>query len=339
MADISVIVPTRNRAAILAKTLESVGSAVQPNTPVEIIVVDNGSTDKTTDAFNEISAKFSDREWRYFYEPMPGLLSGRHKGASESKGEILSFLDDDVLLAPNWLDALQEAFADPDVALVGGPSQPRYEVTLPNWLDVLWSESDEGRSCGALSLIDFGRTVRAISPEFVWGLNFSIRKAAFQRCGGFHPDCIPKPLQRYQGDGETGLSRKIEQKGLRALYHPGACVTHLIPASRLELAAVQQRAFYQGVCDSYSQIRQERGVPAPECHGRNLLRPAKRLIKKMLFHNAPLNEVRELLLRAYSQGVDFHRSQVYQDPELLAWVLKESYFDYELPDGWQRYMS
>ena len=55
------------------------------------------------------------------------------------------------------------------------------------------------------------------------GLNFSIRKTAFQACGGFHPDYLPKPLQRYQGDGEIGCL-KIQAQGLKALYHPGVCV-------------------------------------------------------------------------------------------------------------------
>lgn len=338
MPDISIIVPTFNRAASLVRTLQSVAEVVPPNAPVEIIVVDNRSTDQTREAFNTISAKFPDRDLRYIYEPMPGLLSGRHRGAAEAKGGILSFLDDDVLLAESWVDALQDAFADPTVALVGGPSRPGYEVEPPKWLKDFWWQSDEDRWCGFLSLIDQGPSVKPISPMSVWGLNFSIRKTVFQTCGGFHPDCIPKTLQRYQGDGEAGLSLKVSERGLRALYHPGVAVTHVIPASRLTPEGLKQRNFYQGVCDSYAQIRRERQLPlAQQRFWKDWLRPVKRRVEKML-RNAPIDQVRRLMARAYFEGVHFHQCEVRKDPKLLAWVLKEDYFNYSLPEGWEGYV-
>src|ERR1700735_1021342 len=107
MTDISIIIPTMNRATLLAGTLESVGRVVRRGAAAEIIVVDNGSTDKTRDAFNAVSEKFRGLGWRYFFEPTPGLLSGRHKGAAESHGKVLCYLDDDVLLAPDWLVAVE----------------------------------------------------------------------------------------------------------------------------------------------------------------------------------------------------------------------------------------
>jgi hypothetical protein len=76
---------------------------------------------------------FPEHEWRYFHEPMPGLLSGRHRGAQEARGEILSYLDDDVLLGPFWLEGVTEAFANPEVVLVGGPSVPEFQVKPPGF--------------------------------------------------------------------------------------------------------------------------------------------------------------------------------------------------------------
>jgi glucosyl-dolichyl phosphate glucuronosyltransferase len=341
MSSISIIVPTYNRATSLRKTLGSVAAVVKPSDPVEIIIVDNGSTDKTVEVCKGVDDAFPDRRWMYVYEPMPGLLSGRHRGAKEAQGEILAFLDDDVLLAPGWLEALWEAFADPSVTLVGGPSRPSYEVEPPDWLEELWWSCGEGRMCGALSLIDLGGSVKPINAEFVFGLNFSIRKTVLQGCGGFHPDCIPKTLQRYQGDGETGLSLKINDKALRVMYHPSAAVTHVIPAARLTLEYLQQRAFYQGVCDSYTQIRRDRGVPAqPERSRKDWIRPAKRRIEReMLLRNPNADKVRHLMARAHYDGVQFHQSEVRQDPKLLSWVLREDYFHYSLPDGWEAYLN
>src|SRR5262245_59390976 len=108
MMDISIIIPTLNRARSLSKTLESIAEVISSVDTIEVIIVDNGSTDQTAKASQAIKEKYSQYEWRYFYEPMPGLLSGRHRGAKEARGDIFAYLDDDVVLAPSWLDALKD---------------------------------------------------------------------------------------------------------------------------------------------------------------------------------------------------------------------------------------
>ena len=338
----SIIIPTCNRASLLALTLESIAVAVKPDDPVEIIIVDNGSRDKTAKTCSGIKEKFPRHDWRYFYDSMPGLLTGRHRGANEARGEILCYLDDDVLVGPGWLHSLTEAFQDGQVALVGGPSSPKYEIEPPMWVNGLWSEFEGGRSCGPLSLINLGPSIKPTSSLLIWGLNFSIRKSVLQDCGGFHPDCIPKVLQRYQGDGETGLSLKIEAAAdLRVIYHPMVAVIHVIPGSRLTPEYFEQRAFYQGVCDSYTQIRRDRAVPLPrKASWKDLLRPSKwRLERKMLLRNLTAESVRRLMTRAHFEGMEFHRNEVRLDPKLLEWVLRDNYFEYGLPDGWEAYLK
>jgi glycosyltransferase involved in cell wall biosynthesis len=334
MAAISIIIPTFNRGPSLSRTLQSVATVVVADEAAEIIIVDNGSTDQTPDVYRAVKDNFPKLPLRYFRERVPGLLSGRHRGAKEARGDVLAFLDDDVLLAPGWLDALRDAFRDPAVGLVGGPSRPRYDGDPPAWLDAFWSECEGGRYLGELSLIDLGTEKKPIDPCFVFGLNFSVRKSVFQACRGFHPDLVPKALQRYQGDGETGLSLKISKLGSHAaLYHPDVAVTHMIPMSRLTLVAFEQRGFYQGVCDSYTRIRSE-GVmpPAPGRAWKDPLRPLKRNLRRaVLSRRCDAKSVRELLGRSHAMGVAFHREEVRNDPTLMNWVLKPDYLDYSLP--------
>src|SRR5262245_6646169 len=122
MSDISIIIPTRNRAGALLRILPSIVTAmVASKNPVEIIVVDNGSIDDTAGVCREIKDRVPNYNWRYLYDDTPGLLTGRHLGAREARGEILAFLDDDVLLGPSWLEAMDDAFSDPEVMLTGGP--------------------------------------------------------------------------------------------------------------------------------------------------------------------------------------------------------------------------
>jgi glycosyltransferase involved in cell wall biosynthesis len=337
----SIIVPTFNRAPSLAVTLDSIGDAIPRCPSVEIIVVDNGSTDNTLEAFKTARAHFPDRAWRYFYEPMPGLLSGRHRGAAEAKGEILSFLDDDVLLEPNWFEALQEALAYPGVALVGGPSTPVFEANPPPWLDGLWVEADGGRRLCDLSLIDCGRSIKDVDPLDVFGLNFSIRKSVFKSCHGFHPDCVPQALQRYQGDGETGLTLKIKAEGLCAIYHPDVALRHLIPGSRMTPESFALRGFFQGVCDSYTRVRSEGLYTSAESPSwKRPFRPIKRAVyRAYLLGRSDTAAIREMRARAYTNGFEFHQTEVRNDPSLLDWVLRADYFDYNLPPGWKRYLG
>jgi glycosyltransferase involved in cell wall biosynthesis len=339
-AVMSIIIPTSSRAATLARALESVASVVDPGDPVEVIIVENGSPDGTAGVCKAIRKRFPRHQWRYVYDAMPGLLTGRHRGAKEARGDILCYLDDDVLLDPFWMEALKEAFRQPDVALVGGPSRPLYEVPPPAWLEGLWSEADGGRMLGSLSLMEHGSEKKPLDPCFIWGLNFAIRKEVLRECGGFHPDCIPKLLQRYQGDGETGLSLKIKAKGLIALYHPQVALTHVLPASRLTPEAFEQRAFYQGVCDSYTQIRRDGIVPsAPGKSWEDLLRPIKRKLERKSALRSPTTEnVSRLMAHAYVAGAQFHQDEIRKDPKLLQWVLKPDYFDYTLPEGWEKYL-
>lgn len=331
----SIIIPTRDRAGMLARTLESLAGVVDPGDPIEVIVVDNGSNDATAGVCKAIGERFPYHDWRYYYDAMPGLLTGRHRGAKEARGEILCYLDDDVLLEPSWMGAIKEAFQDPGVVITGGPSRPLYEVTPPTWLEGLWNEHDGGRMLTSLSLIDYGAR-RFIEPWYVWGLNFSIRKEVLYGCGGFHPDGLPSHLLRYRGDGETGLAFNIKKSGLQALYHPNAAVTHLIPASRLTVKAFEQRAFNQGISDSYTSIRRDGIVPSTphQRSWRPLLSPMKVTLKReWILRNPTSDGIRALMYHAHAAGVDFHQNQVRHDPTLFEWVTKPDYFDYSLPSG------
>jgi glycosyltransferase involved in cell wall biosynthesis len=208
----------------LTLTLNSLASQDFPPQNFEILIIDNGSTDNTKQVAERFIDQFPTLTVRYIFEPEPGLLSGRHRGALEAEGKILVFIDDDIEADRNWLKAIDSSFADPSVHLVGGRNLPKYETPPPDWLAWFWDEHEYGKFCGSLSLLDFGHQVREIDPEFVWGLNYSIRKDTLFVLGGFHPDCVPANLQQFQGDGETGLSIKAREKGYGAIYQPNALV-------------------------------------------------------------------------------------------------------------------
>ncbi len=252
---ISIIIPTQNRADLLEITLNSLVNLNYDFSSYEILVIDNASSDNTKLISENIINQNPDKNIRYIFEPIAGLQSGRQKGAIEAKGEILVFIDDDIEIDPNWLQAINDTFQDENIHLVGGPSYPKYEIEPPFWIDFLWNTNNEKQECGYYSLLYLGENQKEIDPNYVWGLNFSIRKKTFFDLGGFHPDCIPKKVQRFQGDGETGLTMKLKEKGLKAIYNPKVVVNHWVTKERMTFEYLEKRMYYQGVCDSFTKIR------------------------------------------------------------------------------------
>jgi len=326
---VSVIVPTLNHARSLQTALESILVQDFPAAGYEILVVDNGSTDDTRAVAEKAIAKNPGHSIHYIFEPIPGLLSGRHRGTKEAVGDILVFVDDDIEAAPGWLSGIATAFKDPSVHLVGGPSRPRYEVDPPRWMTRYLNDRKGRITCGSLSLFDIGDQTAAIDPTFVWGLNFSIRKATLLDLKGFHPDGVPKNLLHLRGDGETGLSLKMRARRLGALYTGTATVYHHIPKERLTVGYFERRHFAQGISDSYTQIRKNGGVHNMQLPGQP---PEGGPERGTSLYAQYAEMVHRRISGAYADGFRFHYETVKASRQLLKWVLKADYYEYSLPD-------
>ncbi len=160
--------------------------------------------------------------------------------------------------------------------------------------------------------------------------------------GGFHPDNISPALQYFQGDGETGLCLKMIKKGYKAYYNPKALIYHEVPADRMTIAYFDKRYFYQGVCNSYKMIRINRGID-PKVKVIDMIKNTFKSILKLLFYrrlnatnfkNALITEkeILEARFRAKERaGYEFHQEIAGKSPIVLEWILKENYFDYQLP--------
>lgn len=309
-----------------------------PANEFEVVVVDNGSTDGTNETINSLIKNHPRYTIRYFCEPEPGLLSARHRGVLEAKGELLVFVDDDIEAVPGWLTAIVTGFDDAKVQLIGGPSLPKYENDPPPWIETFWNTTSEGgRWCWHLSLLDLGHKSNRINPSYIIGLNLAIRRNAFLDLGGFHPDTYSNDLQHFQGDGEAGLTFAAEARGLIAMYEPAATVYHFVPATRMTIDYFEKRAKAEGIRHSYSEVRHY-GI------ARATLRFRARRVSsginsyvKRLGHTrsqpeeATVAAIRQRIAHAHQSGFEFHQRALRLNQNLLAWVLKPNYWDYRLP--------
>jgi glycosyltransferase involved in cell wall biosynthesis len=314
--NISVIIPTRNRAKLLDRALESLRYQTYPKNNFEILVIDNDSIDGTKTVCNKFLPEFPNLI--YHHNPILGLHAGRHFGLKKAKGEIIVFTDDDIRAFPTWLEAIAETFQDPEVTLVGGKILPDYESSPPEWISRLWKYSQQGRWLGYYSVLDFGDEIHEISPLFVWGCNYAIRKEVVFELGGFHPDGMPKELIRYRGDGETSLSIKLLKSQYKTIYNPSASVHHFVSSSRMNKDYLKWRSYIQGISDSYTHIRRSQGIKfRDELFGRLNL-----LINRLRWLNKPFGKI---IMDSWWAGYCYHRNEAKMNQQLLAWVLKDNY--------------
>ncbi|MEI8181971.1 MAG: glycosyltransferase [Desulfomonile sp.] len=162
---VSVIIPTFNRVDLLGQTVDSVRN--QSFTDREIIVVDDGSTDGTWEWLS------NQNDLQALRQENKGIATSRNNGVAMAKGEWLAFLDHDDLWAENKL-SIQVDFIkrNPDVALVAAKhvrigkrfGTPRHSV---------WIKGD--------------LLVKAFSESFIHTSSVMIKKAVFDKIGGFCP--------------------------------------------------------------------------------------------------------------------------------------------------------
>jgi len=94
---VSIIIPCYNASAYIAETLSSIANQTYPQ--YEIIIVDDGSTDNSTN----LTPNINDSRIHYFYKENEGVSIARNYGLKKAKGEFILFLDADDLLSPNFL--------------------------------------------------------------------------------------------------------------------------------------------------------------------------------------------------------------------------------------------
>lgn len=169
---LSVIIPAYNYGRFIAEAIESV--LVQTMRPVEIVVVDDGSTDDTA----EMVARFGDAV-KYIRQENAGVCIARNRGVAESNGELIAFLDADDIWEPTKLEKQVAKFAeDARIGLVHcGMREFDSESgeTIAMHLDGM-----EGSVADALLLWE--------QPVIVGpGGTIMVSRKAFDEAGGFDP--------------------------------------------------------------------------------------------------------------------------------------------------------
>ena len=180
MTRFSVIVPAHDRASTIERTVRSVllAADVAPGITVDLVVVDDGSTDATADVVRSLAAE--DARLTLVEQPNSGVAAARNAGMRHSRGDLLAFVDADDEVDPRWLALLASQLAGHDIVFCEGRA-------------VRAGRPDEARVPKPL-----GPAFADVTGVFLPGL-FAVRRDVLDEAGGY---AIPL---RYSENTELGL--------------------------------------------------------------------------------------------------------------------------------------
>ena len=203
-----------------------------------------------------------------FNDGEPGLSAARNLGIKEAKGNIIAFVDDDVLLFPNWVEEMVKTQKDDSTIGVTGPAYPLWDdESAASWFpeEFCWI-----MSCTAWSDWSQIREVRN-----VWGQGMAFKREAFEKCGlflnefGFHKGPMAE-------DNEFSL-RARNQTGKRIMYSPTVKLWHRVHKYRLSWKFIKERAYWIG----YSRHMLKKLYPQAEGNKTDLLSQEHQLLKRI----------------------------------------------------------
>lgn len=235
---VSLLVCTYNRASVLSETLESLLNQEFGWGDYEILVVDNASTDETS----EITAQFQarDERVRYVFEPRLGVAIARNTGAREAHAPYIAYFDDDLIAEPDCLHSLIAPFfeVDPKPLAVMGKVDLRWDGQRPDWFPTRFETM--------LSRFDRGNTPRFMTPnEYLITMNVAFERKSFLASGGVREDLSRKGRMFICG-GDNEVFHRYMQLGWLIFYEPRALIYHMVPPSRQTKQWLIKRLFGDG---------------------------------------------------------------------------------------------
>ncbi len=251
---VTVVVPTCGRTQTLGRTLDSLAGLDYPD--CEILVVDNAPhVPETARLVAERAAR--QPQVRYTSERRAGVAHARNRGLAEASGEIVAFVDDDVTVDKQWLQALVDAFMDEDVAAVTGQVLAgELETPAQVWLE---RYGGFGKGCqprrftkSGFETIDQGLVrrvqvdTRSLYPylpgTYGSGANMAFRADSLRQAGGFDP--LLGSVGAVRAGEDIDVLMRLVLSGQTLVYEPGAIVWH---AHRREIRALRRTLYHYGV--------------------------------------------------------------------------------------------
>ncbi len=216
---VSVVVPAYNAEGMLPGCLESLANQTIVRSAYEIIVVDDGSTDRTADAAAEAGA---DRVLRCEHR---GPAAARNAGIAQARGQIVLFTDADCEPVPDWLARMLRPLQVAEVSGVKGSYKTRQREVVARLAQCEFEER-------------YDRLERLAVIDFVDSYAAAFRIAALREIGGFDP-AFPRA-----NNEDVDLSYRLAEHSHKLVFNRSAVVYHRHVASWCAYARLKARRGY-----------------------------------------------------------------------------------------------
>ncbi|MEO8204541.1 MAG: glycosyltransferase [Chthoniobacterales bacterium] len=257
MIELSVIIPTHNpNAKRLERTLDGLKAQTLSAERWETVVVDNASS--TPVSLSEF-ADFTPSNLRIVKESTLGLTSARHRGFLETKAPLIVLVDDDNVLAPNYLENAMRHFSKNErVGAMGGRCFPEFETKPEPWIrefDDLLALRDPGDAPKFSGPLHDKQTGRASYPFCApVGAGMALRRAGIS---SWLAEVDPTKISDRRGNkltsgGDNDLIVHLMKEGWETAYFPDLLLTHLIPAGRIRVDYLAR--LNEGIQESWMRL-------------------------------------------------------------------------------------
>lgn len=209
MVDVSIIVPTYNRRGSVERLLRVLHDQSYPSDRFEVLVIDDGSEDGTPSMLRTLKTAFV---LRILEQPHQGPAEARNRGVASAEGDLVLFLDDDVVPSRDLISVhVATQAAQGDGAVVIGPMLPPKDWSRSPW--VRWEEEKLQTQYDAMLAGEWSATERQF-----YTANSSLQRCLFVQSGGFDT--------RFKRAEDVELGYRLRNLGARFIFTPTADVLH-----------------------------------------------------------------------------------------------------------------
>lgn len=237
-ASISFIICTYNRADYLDGTLKTLVQSAKGQ-PVEILVVDNNSSDQTRRVCKNFTAEAeeisSDPPLHYILETNQGLSYARNRGIAEANAPVIIFLDDDITV-PNAFTGSWLSFFDghPEARAAGGKIHVQFDDPRPKWMShfllPLLGHHDHGDSIKLYS-----------NKNYPFGGNMAFKASIFDEYGTFNTE-LGRIGSDLKASEEKEFFERLQRDNIKIYFVPEALLFHRVNSFRLTKDYIRRQA-------------------------------------------------------------------------------------------------